>query len=127
MTAEGYGVPPISAIDKVKPIGNKKVCPVCQSDNKSTDIKCTNCGKSLAGVRSQLVPPKRSEPGERQEVTRTFVPGSPITAQANKPGTIIPSVKPIKPNRRPISDDEVEVTDENHLSNVENSASGLGL
>jgi hypothetical protein len=138
VTANGYGIPPIPPINEVKPIGNKKICPVCSSDNKSSDTKCTNCGKSLAGVRSRLVPPKPSEPGkqtgqnEHQVVNkgapiRTHVPGLPVAAQVVPQKTITPQVKPIKPNRKLISDDEVSVTDEGHLSNVETSAEGLGL
>lgn len=132
MTADSYGIPPIPSINTVKPIGNKKICPTCQSDNKSTDIKCTNCGGSLAGVRSQLVPPRPSEPGEQRgqnehEVVKMHVPGMPRAAQSAQPGMIIPSVKPIEPKRRPISDDDVQVTEESHLSNVEMSADGLGL
>ncbi len=116
----------------MKPIGNKKVCPICQSDNKSSDTKCTNCGGSLAGVRSQLVPPKPSEPGEQKgqnehETVRMHVPGMPRAAQTMlPPKTVSLPNKPIKPKRM-ISDDDVDVVDESHMSNVEHSANHLGL
>jgi hypothetical protein len=60
-------------------------------------------------------------------INKVHVPGLAAAAQSLIPRTTNPAVKPMKPNRKRISDDDIQVVDENHLSNVERSANHLGL
>lgn len=139
VTASTDGIPPIASIDKVKPLALEKVCPACGSDNDATAIACTNCGNNIAKFKAQPRQRQRDEAGAKpaqqphetvmkgMPVTRMHVPGMPIAAQVLPPTKMIPTPnKPIKPKRL-LSDDDVSVVDDAHMSNVEHSANHLGL
>jgi len=140
--SQGLGeIPKIAPLDKPKPLGGEKQCAVCLSDNKATATACVNCGASLQGIPSKIKPPQRDQKGPQNQqntkekvfmgmpVTPMGIPGVPLARAAQSqpfPKTIPNVIKPIKPKRK-ISDDDVSVVDENHLSNVEHSADHLGL
>jgi len=131
-------IPSLPPIDKVKPLALEKVCPTCSSDNTPTAVVCANCGADIAKIRALPKQRKRDQQGEQkgQNPHETLMRGVPINkvhvpvlaaAQSLIPRTTNPAVKPMKPNRKRISDDDIQVVDENHLSNVERSANHLGL
>lgn len=131
-------IPSLPPIDKVKPLALEKVCPTCSSDNTPTAVVCANCGADIAKIRALPKQRKRDQQGEQkgQNPHETLMMGVPINkvhvpvlaaAQSLIPRTTNPAVKPMKPNRKRISDDDIQVVDENHLSNVERSANHLGL
>ena len=132
-------IPSLPPIDKVKPLALEKVCPTCRSDNTPTAVVCINCGADIAKIRALPKQRKRDQQGEQKgqnphetlmmgvPINKVHVPGLAAAAQSLLPRTMNPAVKPMKPNRKRISDDDIQVVDENHLSNVERSANHLGL
>ena len=132
-------IPSLPPIDKVKPLALEKVCPTCSSDNTPTAVVCINCGADIAKIRALPKQRKRDQQGEQKgqnphetlmmgvPINKVHVPGLATAAQSLIPTKMNQPVKPMKPNRKRISDDDIQVVDENHLSNVERSANHLGL
>lgn len=70
-------------------------------------------------------------PQQQQEAHETILMGQPI-ARMQVPGAKIVAAqkkleKPINPITKPISDDSVDVVDDEHLQQVEDSAEASGL
>jgi ribosomal protein L40E len=114
----------------------EKVCPTCGSDNSANAINCYNCGFNIARFKATPRPRERDKSGEKPAtnqhevilnntpVNKIFVPGPTIASQSVGVNKLI---KPIEPQKKLISDDEAEVVDDVHLSDIEHSAEHLGL
>lgn len=134
-------IPPLPSIDKVKPLALEKICPICSSDNNPTAVLCANCGGDIAATKAMPKQRKRDDKGSQKgqnrhevmfkgmPINKMHVPGFGVSAQVPYNANLKPikPIKPIKPKRQMISDDDVEVVDENHLNNIQNSANNLGL
>ena len=144
-------MPPIGDF---KALAMEKVCPICQSDNSKNAVSCVNCGASLKGIKVNIKNRQRDEEGSgigqnkhievnKQSLinqNKTFIPGfntvqkqsQAISQNQNNKDSAYPfnstnnKTKPIN-NKTMISDDDVEIADEEHLRNIKNSADSLGL
>ncbi len=128
----------------------EKVCPMCGKDLSPTAVKCDNpsCPNPRAVALAPAQPKNRKRDdygsgGRRSPERVNIITNKPINNQFNKvfvPGfnnikadnvsnfsMVKPKIDPIVKNTRPISDDEVEVVEESHLEDIENSADSLGL
>lgn len=104
----------------------KKVCPVCGSDNGPNEMRCANCSATLGG-NQQMVDRSATPAGEQ---------GNPLERAAQAMMTSVRSLEvPDSMNRRTkrdsvveeLSDEFVDSVDNEHLSQVRNSADQLGL
>lgn len=148
------GIDSIPSIEKVKPLAMEKVCPACGKDLPPTAVTCDNTScPNPSAVATMSSRPKPRTPDQKgsggariqqhetivnnRPVSRMYVPGTPIAAQSTLPMSkvpttapsqpVAPAVNPIKKKRQMISDDDVQVVDHQHLSNIEHSADHLGL
>ena len=115
----------------------QKNCPACGATNSVSATKC-KCGASLNAqftVQPSVRTPKKMHPNKidrRETVTKnapiakTFVPGYNEMQRAAQVEKRLPQ-KSIKPNKKNISDDDVEVVSQEHLDQVQQSAESLGL
>lgn len=133
MTAKKSLLPPLPKLDSDKPLPAEKVCTSCNSDNSATAVFCVNCGSDISRVKATIKSRQRDEKGPQQQqiAHETVVMGQPIT-KIHVPGAKLIGAqkkmeKPITPISKPISDDSVDVVDEEHLKQVEDSAEASGL
>lgn len=120
-------------------VGMETICADCGKTISRTSTVCDNpscsrrSGKKI--TRPKNKPDEKGKNPRLQQhevvyqgmpVNKMSIPGVPIAAQITNT-MIKPQVKPIKNKTRMISDDDAEIVDERHLSNVEQTANHLGL
>lgn len=133
MTAKKSLLPPLPKLDADKPLPAEKVCTSCNSDNSATAVFCVNCGADISRVKAKIKTRQRDKKGpqQKQEAHETILMGQPITKMQVPGAKLIAAQKklekPINPITKQISDDSVDVVDEEHLQQVEDSAEASGL
>ena len=100
----------------------QKTCPVCQSTNAPEATNCANCGSSLE--TPYMVP---REQKQKMAQIGSYMVNPPANRNVMKPTTETFERRVKRPIQQNLSDEHADITDEDHIIQVGESANALGL